>query len=184
MIKSVNKSKKEMVNYFEDDDFEKTKSNATRVVDSGTSAMRILQRDSPTGLITNQAISFECPKVVLEDSSRTQFVSKLRILNRPNKSTDQSKDSSSSDDVQRKLQKSFEEKQAEYAKARLRILGEQMPNEQLVLSESLNQITIGGEAIDSSQNSSPSKKAPITSNVTREPIVPDGTTGFRFKRNV
>ena len=76
------------------------------------------------------------PKVVLEDSSRTQFVAPLRILNRPNARQDQSKDLRPNVDVKRQLQKSFEEKQAEYAKARLRILGEEMPVENLNLDVS------------------------------------------------
>ncbi|KAJ6219129.1 hypothetical protein RDWZM_004941 [Blomia tropicalis] len=132
------------------------------------------------------------PKVILEDNSRTQFVAKLRILNRPNSNRDQVKDTRSNIDVNKQLQKSFEEKQAEYAKARLRILGEEMPVENLNLdniTESIDQISVGsspkGKSSPSSSKSSPTKSIvnkcePLP--FIREPTVPDGTRGFRFNR--
>lgn len=119
----------------------------------------------------------------------------LRILNRPNRN-DQSKDSRSNVDVNKQLQKSFEEKQAEYAKARLRILGEEMQVENLNLNhitETVDHMSIGQGAgktgstsNKSPNNSSASKSANSSGNncviIIREPTVPDGTKGFRYVR--
>lgn len=163
--------------------------------------MKILQRTPTSGISTTGAtdLPINVPNVVFEDNNRTQFVNKLRILNRPNKSSEQNKYGlNNSANVQEMLQKSFEEKQAEYAKARLRILGEEMPTENLILdvNNSLNQITLdtsptaANMSTSSSTNSLKSMMKTSKPNIPnqiviiREPAVPDGTIGFRYNRNL
>ncbi|XP_046910136.2 uncharacterized protein LOC124491522 [Dermatophagoides farinae] len=172
---------------------------------SSSSSFRIIQRvsnniddndtDSP---FTNQ------PKIILEDdNTRTKFVKGLRILNRPNKNSDSGKNetkSNEAENIHEKLKKSFKEKQAEYAKARLRILGEVMPDEDLVFnmtaainlnnsSEQNQQTTQPTMMSDVFSNNNNNNKQPLlnlirTNNdndnerIIRQPLGPDGTRGF------
>lgn len=162
---------------------------------TGTSAQSTVQSPFSYSAVAASASPFETqPKVVLEDSTRTQFVAKLRILNRPNSKQDQAKDTRSNVDVNKQLMKSFEEKQAEYAKARLRILGEEMPAEELNLNDitdTFNQISVGQTnekatppgGTSKSSTSLPNKQIPpIKADVIiiREPIAPDNTRGFKL----
>ncbi|KAH9397544.1 hypothetical protein TYRP_003863 [Tyrophagus putrescentiae] len=97
----------------------------------------------------------------------------------------------------RALLKSFEEKRAEYAKARLRILGEEMPQEEVAVASQFN-LSEMKEALDqnttSTSNSSTTTSTPLlptpssqplsavnnasSANVLRQPTAPDGTRGF------
>lgn len=128
------------------------------------------------------------PKVILEDDTRTQFVPKLRILNRPNARSEATKDVRTSEEIQRALKKSFEEKQAEYAKARLRILGA-LPSEEDVpeSTETFNMKNISNTlepAPASAPSTLPTTQLPINNTTTndvaiiRQPTAPDGTRGF------
>mgnify|MGYP000675114834 CR=1 FL=1 len=169
-----------------------------------SSSFRIIQRVSNNvddndnnSPFTNQ------PKIILEDdNTRTKFVKGLRILNRPNKNAEMGKNetkANEAENIHEKLKKSFKEKQAEYAKARLRILGEVMPDEDLVFNMTaamdlnkqqnpeIQSTTITSDTFSSSNNNN---KQPLlnlirTNNendgqnrIIRQPIGPDGTRGF------
>ena len=142
---------------------------------------------------------------MLEDDTRTQFVPRLRILNRPNASDRSDQDGKealrTAEERNRALLKSFEEKRAEYAKARLRILGEEMPQEEVVaaaaspfnLSE-MKEALLDGQNTSSSNSNSTTTSTPLlptpssqplsavnnasSANVLRQPVAPDGTRGF------
>ncbi|KPM05648.1 hypothetical protein QR98_0041140 [Sarcoptes scabiei] len=159
-----------------------------------SSSFKILRRVSDPNDSNSPFINQ--PKIVLEDNNSTQLVKSLRILNRPTNKNAETKTVDTvknSEIIEEKLKKSFEEKQAEYAKARLRILGEVMPAEDLVLNmnDSLRQVilddpsckinrtkvnvksqNIFGAQMDCSGNINP--QLPFI----RQPIAPDGTKGF------
>lgn len=126
------------------------------------------------------------PTVKLDnDSNRSQFGTQLRILNRPNVSTKDSGIKLDQMSIQQKLQKSFEEKKAEYAKARLRILGEEMPEEdknsdvlQSLTSNDTSSISsTPALSLNMKKLSQSSANAQVTA--IREPSKPDGTKGFQ-----
>ncbi|KAH9407189.1 SUZ domain-containing protein 1 [Tyrophagus putrescentiae] len=163
----------------------------------------------PTTSFTSPFEDQHRPRVTLEDDTRTQFVPRLRILNRPNASDRSDQDGKdallrTAEERNRALLKSFEEKRAEYAKARLRILGEEMPQEEVVaaaaspfnLSEMKEALLDGQNTSSTSNNSNTStttstpllptpSSQPLSAvnnagsaNVLRQPTAPDGTRGF------
>ena len=165
---------------------------------SGNASNNITTPVSYSSVAAAAASPFESqPKVILEDNNRTQFVAPLRILNRP-VSKQEVKDARTSEEINKQLMKSFEEKQAEYAKARRRILGEEMPAENLNLkniTESLDQLSVGQTVENSSYNTANKSSnvslpiIPINNNsgkndvmIIREPTDPDGTRGFNYVR--
>lgn len=177
--------------------------------ENATSTLNYAQACKPltsySSVATNSATSnfdsspfedLQQPKVVLEDDTRTQFVPKLRILNRPNaRSGAGAKDVRTNEEIQRALMKSLEEKQAEYAKARLRILGA-LPSEKDVpeAAEAFNLKDISDtlEPVATSAPSTlPPTQLPIINNntttndvpVIRQPAAPDGTRGFSRDRS-
>lgn len=122
------------------------------------------------------------PQIELEENARSssQMVTKLRIMTRPinpsndNDSTNTNGNANNQMTIQEKLKKRHEEKQAEYLKARLRILGEEMPKEELVLD--------GDDTLPAGKTTARSgpllpTPSPIQP-ILRQPKVPDGTSGF------
>ncbi|XP_015788978.1 SUZ domain-containing protein 1 [Tetranychus urticae] len=73
------------------------------------------------------------PQITLEDNTRTQYVPQVRILQRPKEPT--AAGSKNNQDGESKSHcksigntKSYQEREAEYAKVRLRILGSAVPD--------------------------------------------------------
>ena len=156
---------------------------------STTSAPNDLSPMSSNDSNQNQSTSV-CPQITLEDNTRTQYVPQVRILKRPNaKQNKDSNDKSVSND--RKItnanrsqsnNKTYEEREAEYARARLRILGSaSAPEEESNNSSPLPSGTQTGNTYNSSPKSSQLKSLVEESNVPiiRLPIGPDGTKGFK-----
>ncbi|CAG2112033.1 unnamed protein product [Medioppia subpectinata] len=130
--------------------------------------------------------------ITLEDNTRTQYVPQVRILKRQKDSTGQSPTNKPSNGNQTNS-KTYEEREAEYAKARLRILGSASAPEE----ESNSSTTAGAVPVTSSgaQNSK-TKTTPTTESrstklgllnncnelnavpIIRLPLGPDGTKGF------
>ncbi|XP_035216299.1 SUZ domain-containing protein 1-like isoform X1 [Stegodyphus dumicola] len=110
------------------------------------------------------------PQMQLEDSSRTPYIPQVKILKRPNdaKTIGVISDKSPS----RQPVKTLKQREAEYAEARLRILGSAHSEEEEQNVSSLNPVSlalserkINGEVI-----------------VMRMPRGPDGTKGFLQQR--
>lgn len=159
---------------------------------SSTSTFKVLQRITPNSCNDSNFDNqddfpfINQPKITLEENSSTRIplVKTMKILNRPNqKNSSSTKDNlDDEDEIQRRLKKSFEEKQAEYAKARLRIFGEESTNDDIVLNNLTN-------SIDSFNLQDKMKKSinlqelvkennPNHSAIIRQPKAPDGTRGF------
>lgn len=133
----------------------------------------------------------ELPRMIL-DNNRENIAKGLRILNRPNKNNALKNETKlKENEIQMQLKKSFEEKKAEYDKARLRIFGENMPNEDLMLNvtNSLDSINFS-EKFNTTNTTKTNFIRTIVDNETngrnlvtiiRQPIAPDGTRGFRAR---
>ena len=129
---------------------------------------------------TNQCHSSICPQITLEDNTRTQYVPQVRILKRPNANKDSAtNDRSLSGNRSQTNNKTLEEREAEYARARLRIMGSASAPEE----SNQNSSSRSSPQTTSSSNSSP-KWSPLTNNsesnvpILRLPVGPDGTRGF------
>lgn len=175
------------------DNFDSPLNNNQCLNGESSSSFRIIQRVS-NNIDDNESPFTNQPKIILEDdNTRTKFVKGLRILNRPNKNADLGKNdtkANEAENIHEKLKKSFKEKQAEYAKARLRILGEVMPDEDLVFNMNaamdLNKQNPEAQSITSNNNNKQPLLNLIRTNnendgngrIIRQPIGPDGTRGF------
>lgn len=149
---------------------------------------------------SNEMTNSITPQIQLEDNTRTQYVAPVRILKRPttnrngpNTSLAKSNNSSAESIARSQAStKSYEEREAEYAKARLRILGSASPQEE---TSSTDVSSIGGNS--SQQIEDPSKSNGILSAVSstklpevahnevpviRQPQGPNGSRGFNLQR--
>ncbi|XP_023228533.1 SUZ domain-containing protein 1-like [Centruroides sculpturatus] len=106
------------------------------------------------------------PQVKLEETTRTQYVPQVKILKRPNDTKSGSTGNEKS--PSKHPVKTLQQREAEYAEARLRILGASCSRDEE--KEKINRLTL-----ISSDNSE--------LNVTiRQPHGPDGTKGFIQRR--
>lgn len=141
------------------------------------------------------------PQVMLEDNTRTQYVPQVRILKRPNsKSYNNDCSDKSMSPIDRKSftanksssnSKTYEEREAEYAKARLRILGSASAPE--TNSHDSNSGQTNCNSVKSNTNSAnitPNSTTKLVSvenclndsnnvPVIRLPLGPDGSKGFK-----
>lgn len=133
------------------------------------------------------------PQITLEDNTRTQYVPQVRILKRQerdDKSVSNDRKSLNSSKSQSNS-KTYEEREAEYAKARLRILGSaSAPEETPVSPLSGTSSSVGTNTsnalspenrstkLRSLQNSS-TNETPNNVPIIRLPLGPDGTKGFK-----
>ncbi|XP_054159337.1 SUZ domain-containing protein 1-like [Oppia nitens] len=158
-------------------------------------SIRILKR--PTNIVSNMSSANTSSSdtnqnqtiITLEDNTRTQYVPPVRILKRPdtrfcdpnnkslNKLTNGNKSTNS---------KTYEEREADYAKARLRILGSaSAPEEDTNLTQNSSLAAIAMNNRLSPESSSTkldlNKHLNETTNnvpIIRLPLGPDGTKGF------
>lgn len=125
-----------------------------------------------------------CPQITLEDNTRTQYVPQVRILKRPNADKDKSgaNDKSLNPSRSQMNSKTYQEREAEYAKARLRIMGSASAPEE----SNQNSSARGNPQTSNSYNTSPKWSSQTDAVNSREsnvpilrlPIGPDGTGGF------
>lgn len=144
----------------------------------GDNVIKILKRPS-TGNTTET--SNTGPQITLENNTRSQYVPQVRILKRPNAKHNSSHDNSLIDSKSSAVKsqtnnKTYEEREAEYAKARLRILGSASATEEC-----------NNEKTDNNDATLNSTKLQLTNNsnevpVIRLPIGPNGSKGFAFQR--
>lgn len=106
------------------------------------------------------------PQVKLEDTTRTQYVPQVKILKRPNDTKPGSTGSERS--PSKHPVKTLQQREAEYAEARLRILGASCSRDEE--KEKINRLAIIG-----SDNYE-------ISTTLRQPLGPDGTKGFVHRR--
>ncbi|RWS04628.1 hypothetical protein B4U79_13845 [Dinothrombium tinctorium] len=142
-----------------------------------------------SGNETNPRV-LQYPQITLEDTTRTQYVPQVKILKRPKErvSGDGNKVSpvkNHNNQGKNTSVKSYEEREAEYAKARLRILGSAVP------TYDANDSRIDETSNDNSGtvlNPGPSKvngdvnKSSVEVPIIRMPQGPDGSKGFAVKR--
>ena len=161
-------------------------------VNDNSNSIKILKRQSTPSVAQNDLSplssndSSVCPQIILEDNTRTQYVPQVRILKRPNVNPNKHFNSLSNDPkiaVSTKSQtnnKTYEEREADYAKARLRILGSASAPEESNDSTPLPSTTQTGNTYNSSPKSSQMNSC-VEANVPviRLPTGPDGTKGFK-----
>ncbi|KAG8190634.1 hypothetical protein JTE90_002591 [Oedothorax gibbosus] len=113
------------------------------------------------------------PQMRLEDPSRTPYTPQVKILKRPSSTTDKAGQVASFTDKSpsRQPPKTLQQREAEYAEARLRILGSAHSEEEP--SSASNPNSIPPVAPEKQQ-------AEVI--VTRLPKGPDGTDGFSLHR--
>ncbi len=186
----------------------KRPTNAT-TTDSKLNSFAIQTNQNPNQTQTNS------PQITLEDNTRTQYVPQVRILKRPNAKTINESSDKSMSALDRKSMtsnrsqtnnKTYEEREAEYAKARLRILGSASAQEETNCSTELCQLSSSNSNNSSGSNSSntlsptnsssnSANNTPISSTklglvnncnndsnnvpIIRLPHGPDGSKGFK-----
>ncbi|CAG2181378.1 unnamed protein product [Oppiella nova] len=137
--------------------------------------------------------------ITLEDNTRTQYVPQVRILKRPNANSKDTSDQtltsnrkSTNGNKSQTNNKTYEEREAEYAKARLRILGSaSAPEEDTTSTQSTSMAATSAAAVSSGTKTktspeSRSTKLGLLNNtnelntvpIIRLPLGPDGTKGF------
>ncbi|XP_013779888.2 SUZ domain-containing protein 1-like [Limulus polyphemus] len=107
------------------------------------------------------------PQVMLEDSSRTPYMPQVKILKRP---SDARFGGNGEKSPNRQPVKTLQQREAEYAEARRRILGSG-PSE-----DETQKVMICRDMINIIDNKCDG------SNVVRQPRGPDGTSGFACRR--
>jgi hypothetical protein len=158
------------------------------------------------------------PQITLEDNTRTQYVPQVRILKRPNAKTINESSDKSMSALDRKSMtanrsqtnnKTYEEREAEYAKARLRILGSASAQEETNCSTELCQLSSSSNSNSSSGTNSSNTLSPTNSRsnsanntpisstklglvnsnndlnnvpIIRLPLGPDGSKGFKNEK--
>lgn len=133
------------------------------------------------------------PQILLEDNTRTQYVPQVRILKRPNGPNGKggsSADSRGGNSRGQASTKTLEEREAEYAKARLRILGSSTPQDSSSPTEPATTFSPGSSKTSSPTNSAKQNGINSGSNslsnapkcdvpVVRQPQGPtEGSKGF------
>ncbi|XP_055864184.1 SUZ domain-containing protein 1-like isoform X2 [Biomphalaria glabrata] len=131
-----------------------------------------------------QSLSSAATNVLVDESGKTQYQPQVRILQRePKTSSSPTKNhknnlSSANSTGSSKHSKSLQQREAEYAQARLRIFGSLPPEDDSVsIENSAGQEDITTEKQCSPQIIKPDNSFPRVS-VIRQPKGPDGTTGF------
>jgi hypothetical protein len=185
----------------------KRPTNAT-TTDSKLNSLAIQTNQNPNQTQTNSIP----PQITLEDNTRTQYVPQVRILKRPNAKTNNESSDKSMSALDRKSMtanrsqtnnKTYEEREAEYAKARLRILGSASAQEETNCSTELCQLSSSSSNSNSSSGtlsptnsrSNSANNTPISSTklglvnncnndlnnvpIIRLPHGPDGSKGFK-----
>ncbi|XP_078615684.1 SUZ RNA-binding domain-containing-like [Branchiostoma floridae x Branchiostoma japonicum] len=142
------------------------------LADSGELERR-LEKDMKTKEIKiskkNNNRSPAAPIVLEEDTQRTQYQPQLKILKRPTNSPDTSSPNST-DGKPKAKHKTLAQREAEYAEARLRILGatsaeETQEERPAHLVQQLEELKVEDGV-----------------NVVRQPRGPDGSAGFQLQR--
>ncbi|KAI8500509.1 PREDICTED: SUZ domain-containing protein 1-like [Branchiostoma belcheri] len=141
------------------------------LADSGELERR-LEKDMKTKEIKikkNNNKSPAAPRVLEEDTQRTQYQPQLKILKRPTNSSDATSPNST-DSKPKAKHKTLAQREAEYAEARLRILGatsaEQTQEERPAhLVQQLEELKVEDGV-----------------SVVRQPRGPDGSAGFQLSR--
>ncbi|RWS24561.1 hypothetical protein B4U80_07981 [Leptotrombidium deliense] len=130
------------------------------------------------------------PHITLEDSTRTQYVPQVKILKRPKEGKGGSDGSGKLSPVKNSLNngksntqgKSYEEREANYAKVRLRIMGSAAPTYDENEENNDSTKTTNTDAGPSSRMNGDLMRGQVDVPILRQPQGPDGSKGFTVKR--
>lgn len=145
----------------------------------------VVAPDDDRPIISSNQGSYMGPVIVEDDIARTPYMPpepQVKILKRPSASTKQDNGMSVVNGERSSKQpvKTLQQREAEYAEARLRILGSAKSEEEIA-EERLAKMGISQPseiAIRGIQIAMPQE----ISSIVRQPYGPDGTSGFTLKR--
>lgn len=116
-----------------------------------------------------------------EETGRTEYRPQVRILKRePNPSHNSAAGNTRRNVKVNKPMKTLEQREAEYAEARMRIFGAAEAQQEVDTNNSASNCV--DMPVDKQYKISSNTEARSGNDVIRQPLGPDGSTGFHFKR--